>query len=202
MVLNTLGVTVLLAACTTTHQRILTEAPEESAGPGHPSTAQEERVEEPQVAAPAARPPEAGAAQEAPAAIPAAPTASAVVEPPSPFMFDILFDFDRFDLREDSRDRVEINASRLRGRGGWTLLLEGRGDERGTAAYNLVLGERRAQTVKRYLESLGLDDGLIKTVSYGKDRPLCVEHSEACWAKNRSVRFSLTIADQFYQHGP
>ncbi len=202
MALNTFGVAVLLAACTTTHQSILTEAPAASAGPGHPSTVKEERVEEPPVVAPAARPPEAGAVQEEPAVRPAAPTASAVVEPPSPFMFDVWFDFDRFDLREDSRDRVEINASRLRGKDGWTLLLEGRGDERGTAAYNLVLGERRARTVQGYLESLGLDVGLIKTISYGKDRPLCVEHSEACWAQNRSVHFSLTITDQFYHHGP
>ena len=68
------------------------------------------------------------------------------------------------------------------------ILLEGRGDEMGTSAYNLVLGERRAKAVRSYLKqlSLGID---MRTTSYGKDRPLCFEHQKECWQKNRSVHF-------------
>ena len=68
------------------------------------------------------------------------------------------------------------------------MTLEGRGDEIGTTAYNLVLGERRAKSVKSYLQELGLRLQL-KTTSYGKDRPLCISHSEGCMQRNRSVHF-------------
>jgi len=68
------------------------------------------------------------------------------------------------------------------------LILEGRGDEFGTSAYNLVLGERRAKNVKSYLRELGLSID-VKTTSYGKDRPLCFEHSGDCRQRNRSVHF-------------
>ena len=61
----------------------------------------------------------------------------------------------------------------------------------GTAAYNLVLGDRRAQMVKRYLEGLGLPPLEIATISYGKDRPICTEHSAECWEKNRTVHFEV-----------
>lgn len=200
LVLAGLGFVAALGACATAEHAAVVESREQQAGKGPLGPLKEERVEEPVVTLPAAPPQEAASAQEA-AAPPAPPPA--VVEPPSPFMFDILFDFDRYALREDARDLVEVNASRLKGRDGWELLLEGRGDERGTADYNLVLGERRAQAVKGYLETLGLEARALKVISYGKDRPLCTAHSEACWEKNRSVHFSVTIQeDRFYRQIP
>lgn len=101
---------------------------------------------------------------------------------------DVLFDFDQHTLRLDSLAAVETNAKLLQEDGAKSVLLEGRADEVGTEDYNMILGERRALGVKRYLETLGLSV-TIDTTSYGKDRPLCFEHSLDCWQKNRSVHF-------------
>ncbi len=105
------------------------------------------------------------------------------------YLLDIPFDFDQSSLRLDAIAMVEANARRLKEDGVKKVLLEGRADEIGTSEYNLVLGERRARGVKHYLESLGLVPLVIDTTSYGKDRPLCTQHSAECWQKNRSVRF-------------
>ena len=102
----------------------------------------------------------------------------------------VLFDFDQHSLRADALTTLEANAKVVKNGGVTRILLEGRGDEIGTAAYNLVLGERRAKTVKNYLHQLGLSIDL-KTTSYGKDRPLCLEHTADCMQKNRSVRCSV-----------
>lgn len=101
---------------------------------------------------------------------------------------DILFDFDQAALRQDALPVLEANARLLMAQGASRLLLEGRGDEVGTATYNIVLGDRRAKRVKSYLQDLGLPVEL-KTTSYGKDRPLCFQHSSACLQRNRSVHF-------------
>lgn len=103
-------------------------------------------------------------------------------------LMDVLFDFDQATLRTDALPVLEANAKRLKEEGAKRILLEGRGDEVGTSAYNLVLGERRAKAVRSYLKQLGLDIDL-RTTSYGKDRPLCFEHQKECWQKNRSVHF-------------
>jgi peptidoglycan-associated lipoprotein len=107
---------------------------------------------------------------------------------PQGALSDVLFDFDQAVLRRDALPALEANVKRLMHDGVSRLLLEGRGDEIGTAAYNMVLGERRARSVKSYLEERGMPAHL-KTTSYGKDRPLCYQHSEACMQKNRSVHF-------------
>ena len=104
-------------------------------------------------------------------------------------LIDVLFDFDRASLRVDALPVLEMNAKRLKQTGVSRLLLEGRGDEIGTAAYNIVLGDRRAKSVKSYLEQLGLAVDL-RTTSYGKDRPLCFQHNSECFQKNRSVHFT------------
>lgn len=101
----------------------------------------------------------------------------------------MLFDFDQYVLRDDALNAVEANAKRLKDNRVTKVLLEGRCDEIGTAEYNLVLGERRALSVKRYLESLGLSQVQVDVTSYGKDRPLCLQHNPVCWQKNRSVHF-------------
>ncbi|MGH7233670.1 MAG: OmpA family protein, partial [Nitrospiraceae bacterium] len=104
------------------------------------------------------------------------------------YLFDIPFRFDRFTLLPDARAMVEVNAMRLKesDERRWALLLEGRCDEVGSRDYNLVLGERRAQAVREYLENLGIPSASIEIVSYGKDRPVCDDHNEHCWAKNRT----------------
>ena len=109
----------------------------------------------------------------------------------TPFFLDIPFNFDQSALRSDAVAMVEVNASRLKEERAGKVLLEGRGDEVGTADYNLVLGDRRAQVVKRYLEGLGLGPLEIATISYGKDKPICTEHSAECWEKNRTVHFEI-----------
>ncbi|MBY0246600.1 MAG: OmpA family protein [Nitrospiraceae bacterium] len=105
-------------------------------------------------------------------------------------LMDVLFDFDQDRLRADALPVLEANARQLKSSGIARIVLEGRGDEIGTSAYNLVLGERRARNVKTYLQHLGLSVDL-KTTSYGKDRPLCFEHTNECMQKNRSVHFTV-----------
>ena len=107
---------------------------------------------------------------------------------PAGALSDVLFDFDEAVLRKDALPILEANAQRLMDDGITRVTLEGRGDEVGTSAYNLVLGDRRARSVKSYLQELGLSVQL-KTTSYGKDRPLCMQHNDACMQKNRSVHF-------------
>ena len=101
---------------------------------------------------------------------------------------DVLFDFDQDSIRVDALSVLDANIKHLQHDGATHLVLEGRGDELGTSAYNLVLGERRARRVKSYLQQAGLSLD-IDTVSFGKDRPLCFEHTDTCMQKNRSVHF-------------
>jgi peptidoglycan-associated lipoprotein len=109
---------------------------------------------------------------------------------PIPELSDIFFDFDRFVIRDDARSGLEANASFLKSQSGEKILIEGHCDERGTSAYNLVLGERRAQATAGYLRDLGVPSAQIQITSYGKERPFCTEHSEACWQSNRRTHFS------------
>jgi len=103
-------------------------------------------------------------------------------------LMDVLFDFDRSTIREDALPVLETNARVLKSQGVTRLLLEGRADEVGTAAYNIVLGDIRARHVKSYLYELGLTVDL-ETTSYGEDRPLCFRQNSACYQQNRSVHF-------------
>jgi peptidoglycan-associated lipoprotein len=109
---------------------------------------------------------------------------------PTPELSDIYFDFDRFVIRDDARSGLEANAVVLKSQSGKKILIEGHCDERGTSAYNLVLGERRAQAVAQYLRDLGVPSSQIQITSYGKERPFCTEHSEACWQSNRRAHFT------------
>jgi peptidoglycan-associated lipoprotein len=109
---------------------------------------------------------------------------------PIPELSDIFFDFDRFVIRDDARSRLEANAGLLKSQSAVKILIEGHCDERGTSAYNLVLGERRAQATAQYLKDLGVPSSQIEITSYGKERPFCAEHSEACWQSNRRAHFT------------
>ncbi|HTP24627.1 MAG TPA: OmpA family protein, partial [Anaeromyxobacteraceae bacterium] len=88
------------------------------------------------------------------------------------------FGFDRSDLDSDARAALDKVASCLKGGKGGRVVIEGNCDERGTTEYNLHLGERRAESVRRYLVNLGLDPKSVKTTSYGKERPICSESTE------------------------
>lgn len=102
---------------------------------------------------------------------------------------DIYFDFDQFSIRSDAQAVLEANARALKEDRAVKIMIEGHCDERGTLAYNMVLGERRANAAQRYLQELGVPASHIATVSYGKERPFCTEHSEACWQSNRRAHF-------------
>jgi peptidoglycan-associated lipoprotein len=102
---------------------------------------------------------------------------------------DIFFDFDRYHIRGDAQTVLDANAAWLRTQSGKSVLIEGHCDERGTLAYNLVLGEKRALSTKRYLEDLGIPGSRIQTTSYGEVRPFCKDHNEGCWSKNRRAHF-------------
>jgi peptidoglycan-associated lipoprotein len=95
----------------------------------------------------------------------------------------VRFGFDRADLDEASRATLDKIAQCLKSAKGATV--EGHCDERGTTEYNLHLGERRAEAVRKYLGNLGVPMKSLKTTSYGQERPLCTERTEDCWAKNR-----------------
>ncbi len=97
----------------------------------------------------------------------------------------IFFDYDKTDLTDTGRATLQKQAAWLQRFGAVTLAVEGHADERGTREYNLALGARRAQAVKDYLASLGVSAARLDTISYGKERPVCVESNDACWAQNR-----------------
>lgn len=102
---------------------------------------------------------------------------------------DIFFDFDRFTIREDARPLLEENAKYLKANQNIHIVIEGHCDERGTSEYNIALGERRAQSAKKYLTDLGIDASRISVISYGKERPFCADHNEQCWQENRRAHF-------------
>lgn len=108
-------------------------------------------------------------------------------------LFDeIHFDFDKSDIRPGDAQILEKNAGVLKKFDYLRITLEGHCDERGTVDYNLALGERRAKAAYDYLESLGVPVERMKTVSYGKEVPLCQESTEDCWASNRRAHLTVT----------
>jgi peptidoglycan-associated lipoprotein len=109
-----------------------------------------------------------------------------VVEPAAESLRDVYFPYDSWRITEDGRQALSLDLTELKAAlPGKTLLIEGHCDERGTEAYNLVLGERRAQAVAQYLIDLGLPAAGLGTVSYGEKRPFCQQHGEPCWQQNR-----------------
>jgi peptidoglycan-associated lipoprotein len=102
---------------------------------------------------------------------------------------DVYFDFDKYDLNDTYKPIVKSVSSWMLKNINSRLSIEGHCDERGTNEYNLALGDRRARSVKDYLVSLGIPSSRIDTISYGEEKPVCREHSEECWAKNRRAHF-------------
>jgi peptidoglycan-associated lipoprotein len=104
---------------------------------------------------------------------------------------DAYFDYDKAALRDDALKTLQSDSTELRNilrqYPAYNLQVEGYCDERGSAEYNLALGERRAQAAKEYLVGVGIPSGQLSTVSYGKERQICAEQDEACWQKNRRI---------------
>jgi peptidoglycan-associated lipoprotein len=99
----------------------------------------------------------------------------------------IHFDFNQADIHPDETAKLQRMGRCLKADHALHVTIEGNADERGTEDWNLALGDKRATAVDNYLEQLGVSKAQLKTVSYGKDRPLCTQHNEECWAKNRQA---------------
>lgn len=123
---------------------------------------------------------------------PAAPKAS--LEDRLKEVQDVYYDYDKSDVRSDARDTLTKDADALKSIlndfPSSTIMVEGHCDERGSAEYNLGLGDRRATSAKDFLVQLGVPADKLRTISYGKERPVCTDHNEECWQKNRRAHFS------------
>jgi peptidoglycan-associated lipoprotein len=125
---------------------------------------------------------------------PAAPTRTGTIETAlASNVQDVYFDYDKTDVRSDARDILNRNAAALKGIlndfPNASIVIEGHCDERGSAEYNIGLGDQRSSAAKEFLQGLGVPADRMKTISYGKERPQCTEQSESCWQKNRRVHF-------------
>jgi peptidoglycan-associated lipoprotein len=109
---------------------------------------------------------------------------------------DAYFDYNQHTLRPDAIKALQADSSELRDiisqYPDYKLTIEGHCDERGSEAYNLALGDARAKAAKDYLVGVGISDAQLNVISYGKDKPVCEDHDEACWQKNRRIHFVAT----------
>src|SRR5881628_3616777 len=170
----------IVAACAKRTVTVDVSAPPRAAAPAPPRSGGAAATESPVTASPGTSEPRAplGSARPAPAEF----AARAELE-------DIHFDFDRHDIRPGDARILDVSAAWLQENPGTLVLIEGHCDERGTDAYNLALGDRRAKAAMDYLASRGIQAERMNTLSYGKEKPVCQEHTEACWAKNRRAHF-------------
>ena len=113
----------------------------------------------------------------------------APVTPKDSPLKEIYFDFDKYYLRPDARTTLKANAEWLKKNPAVRVEIEGHCDERGSTQYNLALGAKRAQAAKDYLVTLGIAEGRLSTTTYGEEAPVCREHNEECWQRNRRDRF-------------
>jgi peptidoglycan-associated lipoprotein len=163
----------------------------------------------PPVARPAPPPPTTSTASARPPA-PPEPVAEPTVVPPEPVPSDaissaslddlnrssplkpVFFEYDSAELATVAQAALTENATVLKKYPSWTITIEGHCDERGTAEYNLALGERRAVAARAYLVSLGIPADRLRTVSYGKEFPFDSGHDDSAYAKNRRAHFVIT----------
>jgi peptidoglycan-associated lipoprotein len=127
-----------------------------------------------------------------PAPVPAPPQSAA--EMLAGQVRDVYFDYDKDDVREDQQAVLQADATALKqifaAHPDFTVVVEGNCDERGSAEYNLGLGDRRASKTKEALVALGVPGDKLRTISYGKERPVCTDESEECYQRNRHVHFA------------
>jgi peptidoglycan-associated lipoprotein len=143
----------------------------------------------------------AGGTQDATATVtvtapPPPPTPAPTPAPPSDdelfsAVKDIYFDYDKADLRPESQASLAQAAQLISQHPNWKVKIEGNCDERGSAMYNLALGEKRANAAQQALTQGGVAAGQLQVVSYGKEKPVCTEANEDCWQKNRHDHFVL-----------
>ena len=143
--------------------------PTEEAKPGTPT--------------PSAATPAPGAA----AASPSAPTTAPIEQTPSDLLSkrSVFYDYDKYDIKDEYRPILQAHAKYLAQNRGKKMLVQGNCDERGSREYNIALGQRRAEGVKRTLLLMGAAGSQIEAVSLGEEKPRCSDHSEACWSQNR-----------------
>lgn len=103
---------------------------------------------------------------------------------------DVHFDYKKSNLKNEDKPSLDTLAQKLKENGSRKILVEGHCDGRGTASYNMMLGERRAKSVKQYLVQAGASTSQIEVVSYGKEKPLCMEMTDGCWQNNRRAHFT------------
>lgn len=108
------------------------------------------------------------------------------------YLKDAFFDFDHYEIRVDQRAPLASDAEWLKRWPTVKIRIEGHCDERGTAAYNAALGEKRAAEVKEYLATLGVERTRLETISYGEERPFAEGHDESAWARNRRDHLTVT----------
>ncbi len=109
---------------------------------------------------------------------------------------DAFYDYDNSDIRPDARETLTRSAQFFRDNPSINFSIEGHCDERGSVAYNLGLGDRRANSARDFLVELGVSSSRITTISYGKERPFCSEHDETCWQQNRRAHLVCTNCDR------
>ena len=179
LVAPVLVLSLFLAGCPKRPATTAASAPPPTGAPAPSSAA-------PSTAAPstAMTPSAVGPATAAPSTTPS----GAERVPETDNLKDVFFDFDKYDIRAGDAKMLDANAAWLKTNNN-LVLIEGHCDERGTNEYNLALGERRAKATMNYLVGQGVQASRITIISYGKERPTCTEHSEACWAKNRRAHF-------------
>ncbi|HEX4037440.1 MAG TPA: peptidoglycan-associated lipoprotein Pal [Acidobacteriaceae bacterium] len=103
----------------------------------------------------------------------------------------VFYDYDSYDVRPDAQSTIQADANYLNQHPELKVVVGGYCDERGSTEYNLALGENRANAAKQALVSAGVSPGRLRTVSYGKEKQFCTDHTEACWQQNRRAQFTL-----------
>jgi peptidoglycan-associated lipoprotein len=187
--LITISLSLLIGACARRPNIPVVQAP--------PPTQAPAAVTPPPPPPPAPAPAPVAPAPPPPAPAPP-PTAAPAPPPPAPKEFQpndavkpIFFDFDKAVIRPGDAKTLDASAAWLKQNANQLLLIEGHCDERGTNEYNLALGDRRAKAAMNYLVAQGISADRMTIVSYGEERPVCTEHTEACWAKNRRDQFMV-----------
>ena len=104
---------------------------------------------------------------------------------------DVLFDYDKYEIRPDAREGLNAIAAYLGKNKGINIVIEGHCDERGTNEYNLALREKRAKSAKNYLSSLGVSPDRMIVITFGEEKPVCTDQSESCWQQNRRAHFVI-----------
>ncbi len=159
----------------------------------HPVPAQPQPVAETKAAPAESKPATVYAPQKTADAMPSAET-KATIQTLLDRIQDVYFDYNKHALRPDAESTLEADAKTLReilkDYPTYKLTVEGFCDERGSDEYNLALGDARARKAEQFLETLGLPASQLRTVSFGKEKPVCTEHDESCWQKNRRAHIT------------